>query len=72
MSDTTFFNEEIYDSEEEYLEDMRETLEKWVGRRVRDELGREWTVIGVGSKDGWPTIDGSQFWARVDNVQVVG
>lgn len=40
-----------------------------VGDIVRDDLGRVWRVREWGEKDGWPTIAGDSYWARLDDVE---
>lgn len=42
-----------------------------VGKLIRDDLGRIWTVTSVGTKDDFPTIDGGMYWSRPDDVEVL-
>ncbi len=42
-----------------------------VGATVRDHLGREWEVIDVDEKNGFPTIGGAVYWDRPDDVEVL-
>lgn len=42
-----------------------------IGALVRDERGREWEVVETDEKDGFPTVCGERFWARVDDVEVL-
>jgi hypothetical protein len=45
--------------------------ERLIGAIVRDSQGREWEVTEVDEKDGFPTVCGERFWARLDDVQVL-
>lgn len=45
--------------------------EDMIGAVVRDSCGREWRVVSVGVKDGFPTICGEAYWDRPDDVEVV-
>ena len=60
---------------EEFTEDelarISAEAEALVGKRIRDSLGREWTVEGTDWKDGWPTIHGKQYWDRPEAVTVL-
>ena len=42
-----------------------------VGATVRDSQGREWQVVDVGEKDGFPTIRGERYWDHPDEVEVL-
>jgi hypothetical protein len=42
-----------------------------VGALIRDSQGREWVVTDVDEKDGFPTIRGSQYWDRPDEVTLL-
>jgi hypothetical protein len=42
-----------------------------VGALVRDHLGREWQVLDVDEKDGFPTLGGESYWDYVDQVEVL-
>ncbi len=43
-----------------------------VGTTVRDDQGREWKVIEVDEKDGFPTVGGEDRWAYLRDVEAVG
>jgi hypothetical protein len=47
------------------------TADELVGSVVRDSQGREWQVVDVGEKDGFPTICGESYWDRPDEVEVL-
>lgn len=48
-----------------------ERAERMAGALIRDSYGRQWRVLGVGEKDGFPTISGEQFWDRPEEVEVL-
>lgn len=41
------------------------------GALVRDHQGREWKVIDVDEKDGFPTVCGERYWDYFDQVEVL-
>jgi len=45
--------------------------ERLVGALVRDDYGREWGVTEADQKDGFPTVGGERFWARLEDVEVL-
>ncbi len=42
-----------------------------VGAIVRDRWGREWQVREVGEKHGFPTLCGEDYWARLEQVEIL-
>lgn len=45
--------------------------EHYVGRRVRDDKGREWAVEETDEKDGFPVVAGEHHWAGLEDVELV-
>jgi hypothetical protein len=45
--------------------------ERLIGAIVRDSQAREWEVTEVDEKDGFPTVCGERFWARIGDVEVL-
>lgn len=45
--------------------------EELIGETVRDSQGREWEVMDVGEKDGFPTICGESYWDRPEEATVL-
>jgi hypothetical protein len=45
--------------------------EKLIGKQVRDSNGREWIVRSVEAHDGFPSVNGSTYWAMVEDVTVI-
>jgi hypothetical protein len=45
--------------------------EELIDALILDSQGRPWTVEEVGEKDGFPTIQGSHYWDRPDEVTLL-